>query len=76
MAIAAIGQLRKYLALRKSLAGVLSRPLRLEDCAAIVGQQRARRGETFLARMQRDVYENSRMPVRVLRDYERSELPG
>jgi len=54
----------------------LSRPLRLEDCAAIVGQQRARRGETFLARMQRDVYENSRMPVRVLRDYERSELPG
>ena len=69
MAIAALGQLWKYLALRKSLAAVLSRPLRSEDCAAIVEQQLARREDNFLARMQRDVYQNSRSPyLALLRD--------
>jgi hypothetical protein len=47
----------------------LSRPLRSEDCAAIVGQQLARREESFLARMQRDIYENRRSPyLPLLRD--------
>src|SRR4051812_4045807 len=62
MAIAAIGQLKKYLAFRKNLSEVLSNPLRPQDCAAIVEQQLAQRDDNFLARMQHDVYGNSRSP--------------
>jgi hypothetical protein len=75
MAIAAIGQLKKYLAFRRSLNDVLSRPLRPEDCAAIVEQQIARRAENFLARMQRDVYENRRSPYLPLLRDAKIELP-
>ena len=69
MAIAAIEELKRHLAFRRDIARVLARPVRPEDCAALIRGEIERREANFLRNLQGAVYENSRSPyLPLLRD--------
>lgn len=58
-----LAQIKRYLAFRRELAGILSAPpLGLADCERSVRERLALREENFLQRMRQAAYENERSP--------------